>query len=51
MRYGMGSNIREFTRFMYNPSNMGLPVGTYTTVNSDVKPEIMRGLSKEFIRR
>jgi len=51
MRYGMGSNMREFTKFMYNPSNMGIPVGTYTTVNSDVKSDVMYGLSREFIRR
>jgi len=47
----MGSNIHNFTRFMYNPSNMGLPIGTYTTVNSSVKSDIMQGLSREFIRR
>lgn len=51
MKYGMGSNIHNFTRFMYNPSNMGLPIGTYTTVNSSVKSDIMQGLSREFIRR
>jgi len=51
MKTKLGWLSPEFKEYMYKPSRLGLPIGTYTEVNTNIKSKVMFDLRRQFVHK